>query len=64
MSAARDEALDERDAACAREAAVRADLDRAVSEFDAVMGAAEQRVGQAICRLPRAIQRKVGTSKR
>lgn len=54
----------ERDAACAREAAVRADLDRVVSEFDAVMGAAEQRVGQAICRLPRAIQRKVGTSKR
>ena len=54
----------ERDAACAREAAVRADLDRVVSEFDAVMGAAEQRVGQAICRLPRAIQRKVGASKR
>ena len=64
VSAARDEALAERDAACEREAAVRADLDRVVSEFDAVMGAAEQRVGQAICRLPRAIQRKVGASKR
>lgn len=71
LDAAREDALavlDEvsaaRDAAWECEMAVRADLNRVVSEFDAVMGAAEQRVGQAICRLPRAIQRKVGASGR
>ena len=66
VSAERDEAQRSERAARDRETiavasaeSAHAELQKVSMELDEVLGAAEQRIGSAICRIPRAIQRRV-----
>ena len=66
VSVERDEARKRESAAKEREAIAvasaenaRVELERVSTELNDVLGAAEQRIGSAICRIPRAIQRRI-----
>lgn len=54
----------DRDAARSAEKSAKAQLAETTRSLDEVMSAAEQRVGTAVCRIPRAIQRKLLAAKK